>query len=101
MSAPAQTRTGAVVLAAGRSTRFRSARSKLVHPLAGKPIITWLLDTLAAAYAAAGKFPQAVNTAEAALRLAESSNQSEKADDIKNRISFYKESKPYIESERK
>lgn len=48
MSVPAQTRTGAVVLAAGRSTRFRSARSKLVHPLAGKPIITWLLDTLAA-----------------------------------------------------
>jgi bifunctional UDP-N-acetylglucosamine pyrophosphorylase / glucosamine-1-phosphate N-acetyltransferase len=38
--------TGAVVLAAGRSTRFRSARSKLVHPLAGRPVIRWLLDTL-------------------------------------------------------
>ncbi|MBX3028208.1 bifunctional UDP-N-acetylglucosamine diphosphorylase/glucosamine-1-phosphate N-acetyltransferase GlmU [bacterium] len=39
-------RTGAIILAAGRSTRFRSARSKLVHPLAGRPIIGWLLGTL-------------------------------------------------------
>jgi tetratricopeptide (TPR) repeat protein len=60
-----------------------------------------LLDTLAAAYAAAGRFPQAINTAEAALRLAESSNQQKKAEEIKNRLSLYKESKPYIESEPK
>ena len=39
---------GAVVLAAGRSTRFRSARSKLVHELGGRPIITWGLATLRA-----------------------------------------------------
>ncbi|MGH3580356.1 MAG: NTP transferase domain-containing protein, partial [Candidatus Binatia bacterium] len=37
---------GAVVLAAGRSTRFRSARSKLVHELGGRPLITWGLTTL-------------------------------------------------------
>jgi len=37
---------GAVVLAAGRSTRFRSARSKLVHPLGGRPIIQWVLSSL-------------------------------------------------------
>jgi bifunctional UDP-N-acetylglucosamine pyrophosphorylase/glucosamine-1-phosphate N-acetyltransferase len=37
---------GAVVLAAGRSTRFRSARSKLVHPLAGRPVIDWVLGAL-------------------------------------------------------
>ena len=37
---------GAVVLAAGRSTRFRSARSKLVHELGGRPIIQWLLAAL-------------------------------------------------------
>ena len=41
-----------MVLAAGRSTRFRSARSKLVHPLGGRPIIGWVLDTLRAAGAA-------------------------------------------------
>jgi bifunctional UDP-N-acetylglucosamine pyrophosphorylase/glucosamine-1-phosphate N-acetyltransferase len=40
---------GAVVLAAGRSTRFRSTRSKLVHSLAGQPIIEWVLGTLRAA----------------------------------------------------
>ena len=39
-------RTGAIILAAGRSTRFRSARSKLVQSLAGRPIIGWLLATL-------------------------------------------------------
>jgi bifunctional UDP-N-acetylglucosamine pyrophosphorylase/glucosamine-1-phosphate N-acetyltransferase len=39
---------GAVVLAAGRSTRFRSARSKLVHELGGRPIIHWLLGSLRA-----------------------------------------------------
>ncbi|MDX2167546.1 MAG: bifunctional UDP-N-acetylglucosamine diphosphorylase/glucosamine-1-phosphate N-acetyltransferase GlmU [Deltaproteobacteria bacterium] len=37
---------GAVVLAAGRSTRFRSARSKLVHPLAGRAVIDWVLGGL-------------------------------------------------------
>lgn len=37
---------GAVVLAAGRSTRFRSARSKLVHELGGRPIIDWVLRAL-------------------------------------------------------
>jgi bifunctional UDP-N-acetylglucosamine pyrophosphorylase / glucosamine-1-phosphate N-acetyltransferase len=40
---------GAVVLAAGRSTRFRSTRSKLIHRLAGREIIRWLLDALHAA----------------------------------------------------
>jgi bifunctional UDP-N-acetylglucosamine pyrophosphorylase / glucosamine-1-phosphate N-acetyltransferase len=36
----------AVVLAAGRSVRFRSARSKLIHPLGGRPLIHWPLATL-------------------------------------------------------
>ena len=48
MSDPAG-QIGAVVLAAGRSTRFRSARSKLVHPLAGRAIIDWVLGALRAA----------------------------------------------------
>ena len=37
---------GAIVLAAGRSTRFRSATSKLLHPLHGRPVIHWTLATL-------------------------------------------------------
>ena len=39
---------GAVVLAAGRSTRFRSSRSKLLHELGGRSIIQWLLGALRA-----------------------------------------------------
>ena len=35
-----------MVLAAGRSTRFRSTRSKLVHELGGRPIVGWLLGAL-------------------------------------------------------
>lgn len=40
---------GAVVLAAGRSTRFRSARSKLLHELGGRSIVRWLFGALRAA----------------------------------------------------
>lgn len=36
----------AIVLAAGKSTRFRSALSKLVHPLGGRPLIQWTLSSL-------------------------------------------------------
>ena len=40
---------GAVVLAAGQGTRMRSALPKVVHPIAGRPMIAWVLDALAAA----------------------------------------------------
>ncbi|MCH7471814.1 bifunctional UDP-N-acetylglucosamine diphosphorylase/glucosamine-1-phosphate N-acetyltransferase GlmU [bacterium] len=33
-----------VVLAAGKSTRFKSSTSKLLHELCGKPMIEWVLD---------------------------------------------------------
>ena len=39
---------GAVVLAAGQGTRMRSALPKVVHPIAGRPMISWVLDALAA-----------------------------------------------------
>ncbi len=38
---------GAVVLAAGQGTRMRSALPKVVHPLAGRPMVGWVLDALA------------------------------------------------------
>jgi len=56
-----------------------------------------LLDTLAAAYAAAGKFSQAIETAEKALQLAESSEQKELTKKIQNRLILYKASRPYVE----
>jgi bifunctional UDP-N-acetylglucosamine pyrophosphorylase/glucosamine-1-phosphate N-acetyltransferase len=39
-------RVGAVVLAAGRSKRFRGARPKVLHPLCGRPILVHTLETL-------------------------------------------------------
>jgi bifunctional UDP-N-acetylglucosamine pyrophosphorylase/glucosamine-1-phosphate N-acetyltransferase len=43
-------RTGAIVLAAGRSKRFRGAQPKVLHPLAGRPILVHVLDTLRAVH---------------------------------------------------
>ncbi|MCC6236998.1 MAG: bifunctional UDP-N-acetylglucosamine diphosphorylase/glucosamine-1-phosphate N-acetyltransferase GlmU [Dehalococcoidia bacterium] len=39
----------AVVLAAGRGTRMRSALPKVLHPVAGRPMVDLVLDTLAEA----------------------------------------------------
>lgn len=39
----------AVVLAAGKSRRMRSSRSKVVYPILGRPLIVWLLDQLSIA----------------------------------------------------
>ncbi|HLW78611.1 MAG TPA: bifunctional UDP-N-acetylglucosamine diphosphorylase/glucosamine-1-phosphate N-acetyltransferase GlmU [Terriglobia bacterium] len=38
-----------LLLAAGRATRFKSEHSKVLHPLAGKPLGAYLLDTVFAA----------------------------------------------------
>jgi len=56
-----------------------------------------LLDTLAAAYAAAGRFPEAVATAERALALARPSQQKEMIEQIQSHVDLYKSSRPYIE----
>jgi len=37
-------RLAAVVLAAGKGTRMQSDRPKVLHPVAGKPMIEWVLD---------------------------------------------------------
>ena len=36
-----------VILAAGKSTRFKSNTTKLLHTLCGKPMIEWVLDSVA------------------------------------------------------
>ena len=38
--------TGAIVLAAGHGTRMRSRLPKVLHPIAGRPMILWALDAL-------------------------------------------------------
>ena len=42
------TRTVAVVMAAGLGTRMRSDTPKLLHPLAGRPMLAYVLDAVAA-----------------------------------------------------
>lgn len=37
--------SGVVILAAGKGTRMQSNRAKVLHPLAGRPIIAYVLDT--------------------------------------------------------
>jgi len=37
--------TGVIILAAGKGTRMQSTRAKVLHPLAGRPIIAYVLDT--------------------------------------------------------
>jgi bifunctional UDP-N-acetylglucosamine pyrophosphorylase/glucosamine-1-phosphate N-acetyltransferase len=37
----------AVILAAGQGTRMKSAKHKVLHPIAGKPMLVHLLDTVA------------------------------------------------------
>ncbi len=58
----------AIVLAAGDSTRMKSSRSKVLHPVAGKPMIAHVIDAL-----------QAAGIAEVALVLGRDADQVEKA----------------------
>jgi tetratricopeptide (TPR) repeat protein len=55
------------------------------------------LDTLAAAYAAAGNFGEAVETTEKALKLAEEAKEKKLAEEIQKRLELYKASRPYHE----
>ena len=55
------------------------------------------LDCLAAAYAAAGRFPEAVETAQKAIQAASSSGRSELAKAIEARIELYRNNHPYRE----
>jgi tetratricopeptide (TPR) repeat protein len=54
-----------------------------------------LLDTLAVAYAAAGNFPEAVKTAEKAIKSAEDTNDKKLAEEIQKRLELYKAGQPY------
>jgi len=55
------------------------------------------LDTLAAAYAAAGRFADAVITAEKAVQLAESAGQAPLATLLRSRLELYRTGQPYRE----
>ena len=59
-----------------------------------------LLDTLAAAYAEAGQFGKAVETAEKAIELARAAKSEKLAQDIQSRLNLYKSKRPYRTSAR-
>jgi tetratricopeptide (TPR) repeat protein len=54
-----------------------------------------VLDTMAAAYAEAGRFPEAVETAQKALDLALSQKKAALADKLRARLALYQSGKPY------
>jgi serine/threonine-protein kinase len=56
------------------------------------------LDTLAAAYAAAGRFSQAIQTAEKAINLAENTGMTDLAERIRKRLELYQAGQPYFEN---
>ena len=53
-----------------------------------------VLDTLAAAYAAAGQFDRAVTTAQTALELASAAQNEQLANHIRKQLELYKQAKP-------
>jgi protein O-GlcNAc transferase len=55
------------------------------------------LDTLAAAYAADGKFDRAIETAERAINLCKAGGKEELADNIQKKLQLYKSGQPYRE----
>jgi tetratricopeptide (TPR) repeat protein len=55
------------------------------------------LDTLAVAYAAAGRFKEAVETAQKAIDLANAAGQTDLASRIEQRLKLYQAAKPYSE----
>ena len=57
-----------------------------------------VLDTLAAAYAEAGWFPEALATARKALKLAKEKHALALADAVQARIAFYEAGRPYRET---
>ena len=55
-----------------------------------------MLDTLAAAYAAAGRFQDAVGTAQAASSLARRAGAAALAERIESRLRIYMKRQPYV-----
>jgi tetratricopeptide (TPR) repeat protein len=70
---------------------------RLIEPVARASNVPWLLDTLAAAYAAAQRFDLAVATASRAAELADQQGQAASAREIRARLSLYREAKPFVD----
>jgi Flp pilus assembly protein TadD len=84
---------------AGREPQeaLRIARELVQSADAPHPV---LLDTLAAALAAAGRFDEAIEAASRAVSLARSESDGESAASIESRLALYRAGQPYVESPR-
>jgi tetratricopeptide (TPR) repeat protein len=80
-------------LAAVRDGAEATAHAQRAKQLWGD--VPEVLDTLAAAYAEAGRFPDALATARRALELAQRQNNRASVDALKGRIALYEVGKPY------
>jgi bifunctional UDP-N-acetylglucosamine pyrophosphorylase/glucosamine-1-phosphate N-acetyltransferase len=67
----------AVVLAAGRSTRMKSQKTKVLHKILGKEIINYLLDSLVAC-----------DIAEEDIVVVVGDNQADMADAVKRKVAY-------------
>ena len=72
------------------AVRLAERACELTH--SGEPLF---LGTLAAAYAEAGRFPEAVTTAEKAEQLATAAGSKKLAESIRRLLEFYRAGKPY------
>jgi len=58
-----------------------------------------LVDTLAAAHAAVGRFPEAIAEAERAVRLAEARGDADSAAASRRRLALYREGRAYVDAD--
>ena len=91
------------LLATTKEDNFRDAAEAIRLAERGCELTNYknpaLLDTLAAAYASAGRFSEAVGTAQKALELAKSLKQDYLIGGIEKRLVVYKSGQPYTEPE--
>jgi len=82
-----------------RETRSPTEAIRLLQRASGlmkeKHRDAYVLDALAAAYAAAGQFDAAVRTADRAIAVATSRHDYDQANQIRQRLQLYAEGKPY------
>jgi spermidine synthase len=92
------------IQATHNQTKFRNPEEAVDNALRACELTKYknpgVLDTLAAAYAAAGRFSDAVATAEKALELTPSSKK-EVAARIQDRLRLYKIGQPYVQPQPK
>ena len=87
------------ILAAAEDTKFQNPTDAVKFAERACELTEYsrpdFLDTLAAAYASAGRFSEAVAVAEKALEIALASEQKKLAEEIQNRLQLYQAGRPY------